>query len=124
MKTSILIVSLALSVLVVSASGAPSTTPALALPVSRVSDQIESGMPRIAVTVRLGQPSQRLSENVWAYRGFRVRNGSSGQEACDTLVVTFADDLVSDLRLVNRPAEVAIAAQVKLDKSSQLAAQR
>lgn len=124
MKKLILLASVAFSALALSASGAPATTNPVVLPVSRVSGQIESGSPRISVTVRLGQPTQRLSDNLWVYRGFRARNGSSAQEACDTLIVTFTDDLVTDLRLVNRPAEVAIAAQVKLNKSPQLTAQQ
>jgi hypothetical protein len=68
---------------------------------------------------------QRLSHNVWAYDGFFAENAHSDLlRRCETLVVTFENDRVVDVQLVNKPAFAAIAANVKLDQSQRKFASR
>ena len=70
------------------------------------------------MTVRrvLGAPLQQLSPHVWTYTGFHA-SLPEGAEAygCDTLVVTFSEDRVVDLKMVNLKATQVIAANLHRD---------
>ena len=90
--------------------------------VSNVGGYIERGAPRVAVFAHLGSPSRRLSSDVWAYDGFRADVASVNERGCDTLIITFVDNQVADLKLVNRPAARSIAADLKLAKARTVAA--
>jgi len=78
---------------------------AIAYPVSRIlasSEDIQRGDGRLEVRRLMGVPDRRLSSNVWIY--FKHHAPDTPQVArdnCRTLVVTFTDNRVSDLKLVN-----------------------
>ena len=56
---------------------------------------------------------EELSPDVWAFNGFHANLDMANDQQCGTLVVTFANDEVVDLRLVNKPAVAAIVAKLK-----------
>jgi hypothetical protein len=61
---------------------------------------------------------QELSPNVWAYTGFHANLDLANDQECGTVVITFVNGQVSDMRLVNKPAAAAIAANLKLGSSA------
>ena len=61
---------------------------------------------------------QELSPNVWAYSGFHANLDLANDQECGTVVITFVNGQVSDMRLVNKPAVAAIAANLKLGSSA------
>ncbi len=61
---------------------------------------------------------QELSPNVWAYSGFHANLDLANDQECGTVVITFVNGQVSDMRLVNKPAAAAIAANLKLGASA------
>jgi len=77
----------------------------IAYPVSRVaamSEEITNGDSRLEVRRLLGAPDRRLGSNVWIYFNHHAPNTPQvARENCRTLVVTFTDHRVSDLKLVN-----------------------
>jgi hypothetical protein len=81
----------------------------------------KTGMSRDQLVEQFGAPSEKLSENLWAYfdfRGLRLPLGARG----DTLVVVFTNDNVSLLRFTERAlVEAAIAKLRSKAKSSVIA---
>jgi hypothetical protein len=61
---------------------------------------------------------EELSANVWAYSGFHANLDLANDQECGTVVITFVNGQVSDMRLVNKPAAAAIAANLKLGSSA------
>jgi hypothetical protein len=122
MKTLVIVVGLFAAASAFAQTSTTAVSPAVHS-VKQVAPYVERGTPRIAVTVHLGQPTERLSPDVWVYRGFSVERGSVSVKDCGTLVVTFAGGYVSNLQLVNAPAVAAIAAQAKLGPAPHLTAE-
>lgn len=117
MKTSVLIVLLA--ALGLAATGCSSTSlqrvathssHSLGLPLDEVPAddavgqrtlQLHPGNTRDAVLTQLGVPQAAVGHDVWIYTGTQSADPATSTLGYDTLVVTFAEDRVSQLRLVN-----------------------
>lgn len=117
MKTTLLLVLLAASGF--AATGCSSTslkqvathsTHSLGLPLDEVPAddavaprtlQLHPGNTRDAVLTQLGVPQAAVGQDVWIYTDARSADPATTALGYDTLVVTFAADRVSQLRLVN-----------------------
>jgi hypothetical protein len=72
---------------------------------------VARGMSREAVSFMLGLPSETIGTDVWFFYNFRGR-GAAAAENLDTLLVVFADDRVTTLRVCDgRPVRELIAKQ-------------
>ncbi len=95
---------------------APKSTSAHAISVRTVNQdgwEVSRGTPVRTLVNRFGAPAAKLSDNVWVYsRFYAVQNHPQARE-CDTLIVTLADGVIADLHLVNKRAQVIIAARVR-----------
>ena len=82
----------------------------------------KTGMSPEEVLSQLGAPSEKLSDNHWAYWNFRIAGAPRGARG-DALVVVFTNGRVSLLRFTERSlVEAAIAkARVNAAKSSAIA---
>jgi hypothetical protein len=76
-------------------------------------DQIERGAPRGRVRALMGYPKQKLSGDVWLYQGFAADLPQANEQGCTTIIITFANNEVVDLKLVNDRAAAVIAANLK-----------
>ncbi len=56
---------------------------------------------------------QELSHDVWAYTGYRADLPLANARDCGTVIITFVNDQVADLQLVNKPAVAVIAMNLK-----------
>jgi hypothetical protein len=96
---------LALGLLAASGEIVRAETAAAVTPVTRVvlSEKVfvECGMARARVETMFGAPSTRLSADVWIYWKFRPTIPVASAQQ-DTLVVIFAGERVSSLKLVRR----------------------
>ncbi|MBI5692197.1 MAG: hypothetical protein HZC55_19110 [Verrucomicrobia bacterium] len=105
---------------------AVATGSALSHPVGAVerssSVTIVRGTPLVDVSRALGEPAVKLDNDVWVYRGFHGGAEQSRHDNCDTLMVTFVDGRVSDLRLVNNRALVILAQRMDPKKNPDLLA--
>jgi len=106
----------ALALLPLSA-GSPDRSP-FAFPVSTVTGwqdhTVERGSTREAVRQAMGEPSQRLSDDVWLYYGYHSEDLPVAQQmGCNAMLVTFARDKVVDLLFVNPRAATVVAANLK-----------
>ena len=80
-------------------------------------ESIQRGTTRSYVSSTMRRKVRKeLSPDVWVYPGYKANHDLANAQRCETLVITFADDKVIDLKLVNGPAVAAIAAY--LDHSS------
>jgi len=61
---------------------------------------------------------EELTPNVWVFTGYRANVDLVNDQGCETLVITFANDKVVDLQLVNKPAAAEIAANLRLGSSA------
>jgi hypothetical protein len=69
---------------------------------------IRLGHHRQTVLFVLGEPSHKLNDNLWVYRGFRC-DALSGR-GCDTLVLQFSNDRFTAFKFVNeRTLKAAVA---------------
>ena len=93
---------------------------AIAYPVGRVtasSEEIMRGDSRLEVRRLMGAPDRRLSSNVWIYFKHHAPNTPQvARDNCRTLMVTFTDNRVSDLKIVNARALKIYTAQVNTGK--------
>ena len=64
------------------------------------------------VATSLGWPHSKLSAHVWAYKGFNGGSEQHRDDDCSTLLVTFVEGRVVDLKLVNDRAEKVLAARL------------
>jgi hypothetical protein len=123
MKKYLLLASIALSPVFGPSSFAQDGTRASADTLFSLSSNVyaKTGMSRDQLVEQFGAPSEKLSENLWAYfdfRGLRLPLGARG----DTLVVVFTNDNVSLLRFTERAlVEAAIAKLRSKAKSSVIA---
>jgi hypothetical protein len=65
--------------------------------------RITAGTTQSDVLARIGEPTLRLSPNEWVYRDVRATQPNKGELSHDNLIVSFANDRVSGLKLVKRP---------------------
>ncbi len=75
---------------------------------------ITRGTPQMTVRRLMGPAFEPLSAEVWAYHGYHPNITPGHERGCDTLVITFTDGKVSDLKIVNARATVVIADYLKL----------
>ncbi|MBK8475819.1 MAG: hypothetical protein IPL39_05765 [Opitutaceae bacterium] len=93
---------------------------AVAYPVSKI---VEGNTPLVTVGVtqnkvrhHLGQPDRQIWPNVWIYGGFTADLVRARADGCNTLVVTFEQDRVADLKLINpRGTRVLLASSHRGD---------
>lgn len=78
---------------------------AVAYPVSKI---VEGETPLVTVGVaqtevrhQLGRPDRRIWPNTWIYDGFTADLARARADGCNTLVVTFEEGRVADLKLIN-----------------------
>ena len=62
---------------------------------------IERGNTREAVLTACGRPARVINANLWAYRNYSSSSEGARDAGFDTLLVAFASDRVTALRLVN-----------------------
>jgi hypothetical protein len=77
-------------------------------------DHVTLGDSREKVRLLMDCPSRELTRDVWLYHGFFANSKQANEQGCRSIIITFADDKVVDLKLVNKSAAVAIAANLKL----------
>jgi hypothetical protein len=81
--------------------------------------RIERGMYRGDVSHALRyRYRQELTRDVWVYTGYRANLDTANQQGCETAVITFKNDKVVDMQLVNKPAVAVITAKLRLGSSS------
>jgi predicted secreted hydrolase len=125
---SVLILAAALSASALSA--ASKNTPAIAYSLNTVTsassgyEKISLGATQGAVMRVLGSPALELSPDAWVYHNYHADLPLANDQGCDTVVVTFAQGKVADLKLVNHPAAVFIAANVKVRPAGIIAASK
>jgi hypothetical protein len=69
-------------------------------------------MSRTVLVAQLGQPTERLSSNVWVYADFRAPHRPA-HERYDALLVVFTGERVTRLRLVQSAAVVPALAKFR-----------
>ncbi|MEO6001836.1 MAG: hypothetical protein ABIZ04_00005 [Opitutus sp.] len=101
------------------ASAASNRLPAVAYPVKSVTvsdpflPAIERGTDRATVLEVMGAPFGRLTPNVWLYHNYRTSDLKQANDLdCRSLMVTFANDKVSKMTLVNQRAASLIAKNI------------
>jgi hypothetical protein len=122
---SVILLAAALSVLALTPLSAASKNDfPVAFPVSALiatpqgGERIERGTTRADATWALRRmPHQELSPDVWVYPGYHANLDAANDHGCGTLMVTFANDKVVDLKLVNKPAAAVIAANLSRSSS-------
>lgn len=75
---------------------------------------VGDGTDQAAVRNALGQP-EKLSTNVWAFAKFGGLSDTTNRHGCDTLLVTFENDRVVALALVNELGKWHVAEQLKFN---------
>lgn len=70
------------------------------------------GMGRIVVVQELGEPSLQLTRDIWAYTDFHATNLPRAERGT-VLVVVFANDEVSRIRVTNEKSFRALVARQK-----------
>lgn len=119
--TSVLFLAAALSASVLSAApknNFPAAISIHSLIAESHGDQIKRGDSREKVRSLFGSGSRRLSRNVWLYHGFAADLPQANAQGCRTVVVTFANDQVVDMKCVNDSAAAIIAANLNLIPSA------
>ena len=110
-RISALVATLFLLPAIASANNAPAdhAEQALALrgsvPVNAAGPYVQLGTFQIQVMLKLGQPTAKLADGTWLYRGFAVENSN----AAGTLVVRFNKGRVSGLNLVTPAVALALS---------------
>jgi len=61
----------------------------------------------------MGSRFREVSPDVWLYHGYQADLDLANEQGCDTMVITFAQGKVADLKLVNMPAVSIVAANSK-----------
>lgn len=129
--TSVLIFAAALSTSAFSPLSAASKNDSLiGFPVSTVTvassgyEKIARGANRGTVSRVMGSPYRELSPDVWVYHGYHADLDLANEQGCGTLIITFAQGKVADLKLVNQSAADRIAANSSSNKPAQLYASR
>ncbi len=76
-------------------------------------DQIARGDAPCTVRRSLGSPHRTLSSDLWVYRGYYPAEDSVPTFRGNTLLVTFTNNKVTDLHLVNPRAERILVAHLR-----------
>jgi hypothetical protein len=111
-------------------SATPENTPAITFSVDTVTtntvttggyEKISLGATQMTLLRFMGSPSRELSPDIWVYHGYRADLALADEEGCDTLVITFAEGKVADLKLVNHSVATIMAANLKSNHTGRLA---
>jgi hypothetical protein len=71
-------------------------------PSGPLSEAVHFGSFRADVIAKIGLPGTQLSPDVWVYwNKYRCDEPSAARLGCDTLIVVFANDRVTHMKLVN-----------------------
>ncbi|MEO7700236.1 MAG: hypothetical protein ABIZ04_13510 [Opitutus sp.] len=112
------------------ASAASNRLPAVAYPVKSVTvadpflPAIERGTDRATVVEVMGQPSTKLTPDVWLYQNYRTKDLNQVNDLdCRSLIVTFANHKVSKMNLANQRAAYLISKNTQ-QKSTELFASK
>lgn len=117
MLHSILVLGALVAPVSLQAEKAPAPVVPVAYAVSSAGPYIERGSLRIWVLAKLGEPTERLSPDVWVYRGYVPSSGQRPVDAaCNRLIVTFSDGAVANLQLANPAAADFIAANLRVQR--------
>lgn len=123
-----LLVALSASALAASDSATPAAPAAYAFNVEVVRQgqhaEITRGTTQMTVRRLMGPAQRELSPNVWAFAGYRPNVKAGEDRGCDTLLITFTDGRVSELKIVNARATQIIAAQLKEASSGVMLAKK
>jgi hypothetical protein len=79
----------------------PIERPSLFGPADAWTVYFERGDSRDAVLTACGRPDAVINANLWVYRNSHSPSEAAQKSDCDTLLVAFTDDRVSELKLVN-----------------------
>ena len=86
-------------------------------------EQISRGTPRGDVSWAMRFKSrQELSPDIWVYSGYHADLDLANQQDCGTLVITFANNKVADMQLVNKSAITVIASNLKVGTPGRIVA--
>jgi hypothetical protein len=91
-----------------------------AIPVKNAGPYVEVGTYRLQVSAKLGDPSAKLSDGTWLYSNI-VADESN---AAGTLVVSFKQNRVSELKLVTPAVAMAMATPAKANNSMTFASSK
>ncbi len=80
--------------------------------------EISRGMSSFAVTDLIGMPREKITPEVWAYRGFYPNEAFARSFRGNTLLITFSGDKVTDLHLVNPHAKSVLTARLQREKTT------
>jgi len=92
--------------------------------VQPINDEIARGATEMTVLHMMGTAMSKLSPNVWVYFGYHPIVADGQNRGCDTMVITFVDGKVSDLKIVNARATMVIAANLKHQPAGVMVAQK
>lgn len=76
---------------------------------------VKPGVREVEIRRHLGAPDRELNANVRAYRGF-APNGVYDSHACDIMLLTFANDQVVDIKLINSDALAVLTRRLQSGK--------
>ena len=86
--------------------------------------QIIRGATRDEVQAVLDCPNRMLSPDVWLYYGFSADLKEANDHGCRTMMITFAEGRVVDMKFINKPAAAVIAAKVKSNSATRYVAKK
>lgn len=90
-------------------------------------DVVKVGSTDSRVMEELGRPLTKYGDNVWVYPNYRANQPVDEKLGCSTLLISFENDRVSGIALVNQRAATIVAHGTKRDPaffSRQLLASR
>lgn len=101
-------------------NAAPATRPDQTRPLSHEVKAVERfgnivvkpGASSFTVRSMLGAPERKLASHLWAYDHFDGGTAQLKDDNCSVLLLTFQNDRVVDIQLVNHLAERVIAARI------------
>lgn len=80
--------------------------------------EISRGMSAVAITDLIGRPREKITPEVWAYRGFFPNEAFARSFQGNTLLITLSGDKVTDLHLVNPHAKSVLTARLQREKTT------
>jgi hypothetical protein len=83
--------------------------------------EVTRGATKMTVLRLLGAGYRALSRDVWVYPNHHADSRTANARECDSLVLTFADGKVTDLKVVNHRGVALIAASLPTRPAMQVA---
>jgi predicted secreted hydrolase len=85
-------------------------------------EKVSLGATSGAVARVLGSPALEISPDTWVYHNYHADLDLANDQGCDTMVISFAQGKVVNMKLVNHTAALFIAANVKVRSAGIIAA--